>query len=854
MAPRSASRCCRAVYGGLACPYSSNASISATTQSDSIWITDLVLASAFTTYCSRTTSVLAPPGTARRFASNVPGPLESRRRLGRRQMTDQLNLQLSLHPAGAVPPPIWALPNSPDLRQWQWTPPRDTIQGLRQADSTGSGTFIFPFEMPRWLTDLGSNVVDSTAAVETQPQQKESIAAQQLYGKLEVWRTEAAKLSETAFMSQLDDLCGEYQTQLRLAALTVEEAHNAFCQIWAVLLEKGDNLDAHASLLFAAMLQGIRECPLLQEQDFGAAFWRELYVCVAQLSPRNSNAKTSTATAAMALNTLLATPPLFLSQFVDLLPLHLITIFTSHATSMTEMSANTTAAAEAQTHELAKKVAQALQHMHFESNGSFLDRTTQLLLAPISYSPPLISDDGIPATNGLASMVGPAWLLTLAHIPQVRQDYLFQTLSQLLQPIAASPPSKTGSASTETTATQSSGTTWHMRHVDMCELLLAQWISRGYVTLPVQKSFRSTMTTIFAQECDLSGHHGHRDHPAALAALALSVFWPKHSRFQCVALYLSLLRGLQARGGDAAAAKSDLVSSVTALCKRMQAVSVSPSAQSTAASTTLKLPPVAFFESLAWAMDDEFAAVHLHELHVSTYAGLQAAQDSCSSPAQQPALWSVAFWDNFADRLAAALDSGVLTASQVCYALDLPARATWVRRSFKAAQTAQTTQTTAALVPKSTTRATYKPARKSLGAATVALVEKVAVRFALDPDLTPRQALRGVEHCWYFLAAHGGRRTGSKDRDHPTSATVLRALFHLLTRDLEDAMPGRTSRLRWFLSIVEREYSSAEASISGHALERWRASAKQFRKAEEWRLLREVQNVLDGRWTTRLFK
>lgn len=755
-------------------------------------------------------------------------------------MTDQLNLQLSLHPAGAVPPPVWALPNAPDLRQWQWTPPRNTTQGLRQADSTRSGTSIFPFEMPRWLTDLGSDVVESTAAVETQPQRKQSIAAQQLYKNLEDWQTVAVKLPETAFMSQLHNVCLELQTQLRLAALTVDEAHNVFCQIWSVLLEKGDNLEAHVSLLFAAILEGIRECPLLQEQDFGAAFWRELYVCVAQLSPRISNAKTSTATAAMALNTLLATPPLFLSELVDLLPLHLFTIFTSHATSThTEISADTTATVEAQTHELAKKVAQALLHMHFDKHGSFLDRTTQLLLPLFSRSPNLIADDGIPATNGSASIVGPAWLLTLAHMPQVRQDYLFKTI-QLLEPTAASPPTKTGSASTETTATKSSGTTWHMRHVDMCELLLAQWISRGYVTLQAQKSFRSTMTTIFAQDCVLSGHHDHRDHPAALAALALSVFWPKHSRFQCVALYVSLLRGLQALGGDAAAAKSDLVSSVTALCEYMRAVSVSPSTQS-AASTILKLPPLAFFESLAWAIDDIFAAVHLHELYVSTCAGVQTAQDSCFGPAQPPPLWSVAFWDNFADRMAAALDSGVLTASQVCYALDLPARATRARRSFR------TVPTTAALLPKSTTRATYKPAKKGLGAATVALVEKVAVRFALDPNLTPRQALRGVEHCWYFLAVRGGRRKRSKVCDRPTSATVLRALFHLLTRDLEDAMPGRTSRLRWFLSIVEREYSLAEASISGHALERWRASAKQFRKAEERRLLQEAQNVLDGR-------
>ncbi|CAK7270628.1 hypothetical protein SEPCBS119000_004185 [Sporothrix epigloea] len=859
MAPRPTSRCCRAVYGGLACPSSSNPVASATTQSNSVWITDLVLASAFTAYC-RNVSGLTSPGTARRFASNVPGPLESRRRLGKRQMTDQLNLQLTWNAAGAAPPPIWALSNAPDLRQWQWTPPRDAVQGLlRQADPAVSGKSLFPLEMPEWLTELGREVVKGAHAVEEPQHRKESVAAQQLYTKLEAWRRVVTNQPETAFKAQLDNICDDFQTQLCLALLTVEDARSVFCQIWAVLHERRVNREAHAPVLFAAALQGIRTCPLLEAQDFGAAFWRQLYVNVAQLWPWDHHAKSRSAlaaTATMALDTLLATPPCYLADVADLLPLHLYIVLVSHAArAHTDPSIGTIAADEAHMHALAKDVARALRHVDLETQGSFIHATTQLLMDRLSSSPSLTHTDSLAAgvnsstvfaTDDFSSNVATTWLLVLAHMPQVRQDFLYKTMSQLQQTIKATQSvSNTGAIVTSTTTMRSSSTTCHMRRVDLCELLLAQWISRGYVTVKAQKLFQRTLGAISAQDCqdrqdcrDGQDRRDCRDHPAALAALALAVFWPKHSRFQCVALYLSLLRGLQALGGDAAAAKGDLLLSVTALVEFLQTTPATPSVQT--AATQLKLPPAAFFESLAWAMDDVHAAISLHQLYASTNAsvGAQMLQGNGSGPVQQPALWSMGFWDKYADQLAAALDSGDSTPSQVCYVLDLPARAARARRLGKATQAAA-----AASLPKST-KATFKPA-KGLSAPIVALVEKLAVHFALDRDMGPRQSLRGVEHCWNFLAAHGRRAKHLQERGPPTSPSVLRALFYLITRDLEDAMPGRTSRLRWFLGIVEREYSPAEARISGHALERWRASAKQLQKAKDWQLLQEARDVLD---------
>ncbi len=77
---------------------------------DGVWISDGQLAAAFERYCDISRQV-------RRKASSVPGPLESRRRLGKRQIAD-LN---AIHNTHSLP--FWALPNAVDMSKWQWEPP-----------------------------------------------------------------------------------------------------------------------------------------------------------------------------------------------------------------------------------------------------------------------------------------------------------------------------------------------------------------------------------------------------------------------------------------------------------------------------------------------------------------------------------------------------------------------------------------------------------------------------------------------------------------------------------------------------------------------------------------------------------
>ncbi|KAI1423950.1 hypothetical protein F5Y12DRAFT_499098 [Xylaria sp. FL1777] len=90
---------------------------------DSIWVPDSLLASAFERY-------VATFRTSARYGSSVPGPMEHRKRLAKRRM-GELHFGES-HPAA----PIWQLSNLVDLTQWKWTPPTPPNARNRQSTNT----------------------------------------------------------------------------------------------------------------------------------------------------------------------------------------------------------------------------------------------------------------------------------------------------------------------------------------------------------------------------------------------------------------------------------------------------------------------------------------------------------------------------------------------------------------------------------------------------------------------------------------------------------------------------------------------------------------------------------------------
>ncbi|KAI1415911.1 hypothetical protein F5Y13DRAFT_139978 [Hypoxylon sp. FL1857] len=112
MPPALASQCHRAAHRHLSL------------QNDSIWVPEALLAAAFERYCVTSRTIT-------RRGSSVPGPMESRRRTGKRRMGE-----LSLGQSYSASPP-WGLENLPDLTQWQWMPPSSPDARLqRQAENT----------------------------------------------------------------------------------------------------------------------------------------------------------------------------------------------------------------------------------------------------------------------------------------------------------------------------------------------------------------------------------------------------------------------------------------------------------------------------------------------------------------------------------------------------------------------------------------------------------------------------------------------------------------------------------------------------------------------------------------------
>ncbi|KAI1779873.1 hypothetical protein F4818DRAFT_400922 [Hypoxylon cercidicola] len=113
MSPALASKCHRAAHRHLR------------PQHDSIWIPETLLIATFERFCVTST-------TTTRHGSSVPGPMENRRRMGRRHM-GELNFGQS-HSAA----PLWGLENLPDLTQWQWKPPSPPDTRLRQSEAEGA--------------------------------------------------------------------------------------------------------------------------------------------------------------------------------------------------------------------------------------------------------------------------------------------------------------------------------------------------------------------------------------------------------------------------------------------------------------------------------------------------------------------------------------------------------------------------------------------------------------------------------------------------------------------------------------------------------------------------------------------
>ncbi|KAL2064821.1 hypothetical protein VTL71DRAFT_3961 [Oculimacula yallundae] len=124
------------------------------TPSDSIWISDEALSVVFQRFC-------AVSKTRKRYGSFVPGPLENRRRLGKRRMTLQSNAAPT--PVSGVADISRFLFGEVDRTRWQWQAPtsRDTRTeeapvGSLERLGKWATSLETPSALPNWLVEWGT--------------------------------------------------------------------------------------------------------------------------------------------------------------------------------------------------------------------------------------------------------------------------------------------------------------------------------------------------------------------------------------------------------------------------------------------------------------------------------------------------------------------------------------------------------------------------------------------------------------------------------------------------------------------------------------------------------------------------
>ncbi|KAI9642199.1 hypothetical protein NHQ30_009001 [Ciborinia camelliae] len=105
------------------------------------------------------------------------------------------------------------------------------------------------------------------------------------------------------------------------------------------------------------------------------------------------------------------------------------------------------------------------------------------------------------------------------------------------------------------------------------------------------------------------------------------------------------------------------------------------------------------------------------------------------------------------------------------------------------------------------------PSPKILSQARIELVQEMAKAFARHKVQNPRQALRNVTQCWHYLHAHNVK---------PTSE-ISRVITQVgITADVRNERWGRTERVRWVLEVIEKAEGPEVADAVRRAVVKWR--------------------------------
>ncbi|KAH6650709.1 hypothetical protein F5144DRAFT_557088 [Chaetomium tenue] len=454
---------------------------------DSIWITDGLLASAFERYCcvSRTWN---------RKASNVPGPLESQRRLGRRRMGDA-----STWHCPPTPPP-WAFLVPLNLTQWTWKPPslartRERNQ-LRHDDHTSAEPIS---RLPRLLRqstpqEAGRPLAASTSAALHDPSLSPVVTtpSDPYAAPMGGFRWAVTHADDERLASYTGKLCSRLRHLIVLGEIPPNDVLPLSKEVWDMLGSRlqGSPLDHRLSLSFCrAIMSGITNSKVFSPDLLDARFWNTFLLQMSRLPADDTLCNLFVKV--MASMPMTHRPDVYdgilsvLGCFFSTWNLSRVTLGGSETRRLMDI------AILGELYEKQRKLSalpsclRQAQAISGTLRGVTPEETKQLLAAAHRL---VFTAAGTWQTG--RHTLRYSWLYILAQNSHVNEDFMFDAAASL---------------------SHSSLNMQPLSIVEVSSLLLTQWASRGYLKAPkdVYRAYRR--------------HRGKRDE-AALAALFLGVF------------------------------------------------------------------------------------------------------------------------------------------------------------------------------------------------------------------------------------------------------------------------------------------------------------------------------------------
>ncbi|OHE97847.1 hypothetical protein CORC01_06882 [Colletotrichum orchidophilum] len=355
-------RCCRAVQQHFPAP------------SDNVWITDGLLASAFERYChvSRLT---------RRKSSSVPGPLENRRRLGKRRMAE-------LHLDGHSTLPPWAIEFPVDLSQWKWQPPTLRIS-KEQRDLQSQQSQSLLSRVYRWSVSEQQMNEEEIARIDI-----ESPPISTFEERLSQARAAVAASTQHAIGSEYYDFIEGLQRELKLGALdpsAVDSAVSTFPQSLISTRADGETVSIAIELFLSAVVNGIACSKVLGPSEFGASFWNLLL-------NRTSQMRANDATILLFQTTLDAVPRPYINDIHEGIIAAVQTLAVSQSTGRRR----------------AADIGVALRELSPEDHGALLEGIETV-----------VCRGSVVFEEETRQKLHFLWLQVLAHMPRVDSTYLF---------------------------------------------------------------------------------------------------------------------------------------------------------------------------------------------------------------------------------------------------------------------------------------------------------------------------------------------------------------------------------------------------------------------------------------------